>query len=543
MKKSMSKKLFVLLLIVILLSQAALTVYFGTQKSGYHIDEIFSLLLSNHDCSVWMSAPYEDNNWIFSDAFFDALTTPNAEDRFQYAQVYASNANDVHPPMYYFLLHTVFSILPNALQGIGIKWAGIAINLLFAMGNTLLVAALTYKLSQQKAYPALIAAAFYALNPATMSQTLLIRMYMMLTFFVLLVMLLHIYMLDVTPPLRFGLFLFYTTLACFMGFLTQYYFILFIAFLSAFYFVVLLVQKRGKHAATYAVTLIGTLVATYLFYPAWFAHIFLDYRGTEIQNNFATENLFTRLHYCFNNLNSTLLNNSALLLVFLFIALIIGAVVLRLRAKKRLWTQRPIQSISLPLYMLLFATFGYFIILSKITLLAGESTSRYFYPIYPFILILIILALDALLKAFPITIWLRCAVLCVAIFCINAGGYTKGQPFYRYTEQAQLLEFAQAEHFTPVIVAHYDTGYFNSLLNQFMQYEKLYFYPALHPEKITDDRLLSYDRVLLYSEIPHPDFGCDTQQVIDTILEECPLLDNAEFLANCNGLFELYLLT
>lgn len=200
MKKSMSKKLFVLLLIVILLSQAALTVYFGTQKSGYHIDEIFSLLLSNHDCSVWMSAPYEDNNWIFSDAFFDAITTPNAEDRFQYAQVYASNANDVHPPMYYFLLHTVFSILPNALQGIGIKWAGIAINLLFAMGNTLLVAALTYKLSQQKAYPALIAAAFYALNPATMSQTLLIRMYMMLTFFVLLVMLLHIYMLDVTPP-------------------------------------------------------------------------------------------------------------------------------------------------------------------------------------------------------------------------------------------------------------------------------------------------------------------------------------------------------
>lgn len=306
---------------------------------------------------------------------------------------------------------------------------------------------------------------------------------------------------------------------------------------------VLLVQKRGKHAAAYAATLIGTLGATYLFYPAWFAHIFLDYRGAEIQSNFATENLFTRLHYCFNNLNSTLLNNSALPLALIFIVLIISAVVLRLRAKKQLSAQNSIQSIPLPLYMLLFATLGYFIILSKITLLAGESTSRYFYPIYPFVLILIILALDALLKAFPIAMWLRCAVLCVSILCIDAGGYTKGQPFYRYTEQAQLLEFAQAEHFTPVIVAHYDTGYFNSLLNQFMQYEKLYFYPALHPEEITDERLLSYDRVLLYSEIPHPDFGCDTQQVIDTILEECPLLDNAEFLANCNGLFELYLLT
>lgn len=542
MKKSMSKKLFVLLLMVIIISQAALTVYFGAQKSGYHMDEMFSLLLSNHDCSVWMSAPYEDNNWTFSDAFFHALTTPDTEDRFQYAQVYASNANDVHPPMYYFLLHTVFSILPNALQGIGIKWAGIGINLLFAIGNTLLVAALTYKLSQRKAYPALIAAAFYALNPATMSQTLLIRMYMMLTFFILLVTLLHVHMLG-DRPLRFGLFLFYTALACFMGFMTQYYFIIFMAFLSAFYFVVLLVQKRGKHAAAYAAALIATLGATYLFYPAWFAHIFLDYRGTEIQSNFATENLFTRLHYCFNNLNSTLLNNSALPLTLIFIALIIGAVVLRFRVKKQSPAQHPIQPVPLPLYMLSFATLGYFIILSKITLLAGESTSRYFYPIYPFILILIILALDALLTAFPIAMWLRCTVLCVSILCIDAGGYTKGQPFYRYTEQAQLSEFAQAEHSTPVIVAHYDTGYFNSLLNQFMQYEKLYFYPALHPAKITDERLLSYDRVLLYSEIPHPDFGCDTQQVIDTILEECPLLDQAEFLANCNGLFELYLLT
>ena len=48
-------------------------------------------------------------------------------ERFDYATVYYNQTQDVHPPLYYFFLHTVCSLFPRSFT----KWTGIGLNFVF----------------------------------------------------------------------------------------------------------------------------------------------------------------------------------------------------------------------------------------------------------------------------------------------------------------------------------------------------------------------------------------------------------------------------
>ena len=169
-------------LAAVLMISLIMLIYYGNQKEGYHVDEVYSYGLANseylpfmhfgqHDYNVkeWMaeygageslgqlfsnlardfrilkecgfqlkeSVIYQDyltaqansadtrtTAWVPGQAYMDYVTA-SANSTFNYASVYYNQRGDVHPPLYYMLLHTICSVF----QGRFSKWFGLGLNI------------------------------------------------------------------------------------------------------------------------------------------------------------------------------------------------------------------------------------------------------------------------------------------------------------------------------------------------------------------------------------------------------------------------------
>ncbi|MDF2567934.1 MAG: hypothetical protein K0R90_1390, partial [Oscillospiraceae bacterium] len=111
------KEFFIAVFVLMLIMQVACMIYFGTIKQGYHIDEVYSYGLSN---SYYKPFPTDRNKWLDNSYFNDYLEV-GKNDKFKYDSVYYNQGEDVHPPLFYFALHTISSFTPNSFS----KWQGI----------------------------------------------------------------------------------------------------------------------------------------------------------------------------------------------------------------------------------------------------------------------------------------------------------------------------------------------------------------------------------------------------------------------------------
>lgn len=186
MHRGIRDKISSCILIFIVLCSLFSMLYFGYNKSGYHVDEIYSYGLANseylpfmhfgeHDYDVkdWMieygagesfrqlfhnlvndfkiikeydfifydSPIYQDyliaqansvdtktTTWVSGEDYLYYVAV-SPENTFNYASVYYNQRGDVHPPLFYILLHTVCSVF----QGSFSKWFGLGINILFML--------------------------------------------------------------------------------------------------------------------------------------------------------------------------------------------------------------------------------------------------------------------------------------------------------------------------------------------------------------------------------------------------------------------------
>ena len=169
-----------LLLTITIIAICLVMLFFISQKEGYHPDEIFSYgsSNSNYENIFWSyreKTPmhllieekiFKDGNifdWIGrikyyfvdhteeKDAFINAKiseekmiwrTAEEAEDyvkaknnRFNYMSVYYNQIQDVHPPLFYMIVHTVSSIFYNTFS----KYLIFFINIPFFIGTCVLI--------------------------------------------------------------------------------------------------------------------------------------------------------------------------------------------------------------------------------------------------------------------------------------------------------------------------------------------------------------------------------------------------------------------
>ena len=255
------ERFFVWLLAVMALS-VGVVLFLGMNKKGYFIDELYSYGLANgahtdiEDYGIYgRRIDLEEEN-----PFLSYLTVDPGE-AYTYGRVYKNQIEDVHPPLYYVLLHTVCSLFfPRAVLS---KWQGIFLNIVFLLIILFLLYKIGEEMFQNKGF-SMALCGLYGVSAAALGMTLYIRMYALLTALSLAYFYLHLLLhrYGAKKKLFLG-----GALLLYFGLLTQYHFLLFAFFTSAFYSLFLWKRKAFKDWFIYGAISAAALFAAYWTFP------------------------------------------------------------------------------------------------------------------------------------------------------------------------------------------------------------------------------------------------------------------------------------
>ena len=286
-------------IIGIIIFQVGFMILLGAvYKRGMFLDEYYSFGLAN---SYYNPFFYLSNNWLsnwHSADFFKDYLNVTPDNRFAYGSVIFNQSQDVHPPIYYLILHTLCSIFTGSHS----KWIGISINIVFFIIAQMILYKIMKKLTNYVV--ATVACAIFGFSLGAANMVLFIRMYMLFTTEVLLYLYLHMKLLeridgstneknDVKNQIYIYGSLFLTI---YIGALTHYYFIVYAFFISAVFFLIVILKKLYKKALIYAGSIFAGLILAALSFPHMKSHILSGDRGTQaIGNAFNVRNWFIRI--------------------------------------------------------------------------------------------------------------------------------------------------------------------------------------------------------------------------------------------------------
>ena len=509
-----SKKIFFIGMTLLLCLQIIVLFYYGSRKAGYHEDELYSYYSSNKTAGLFVN----DREWTIGESFRNELVVLPGE-QFRYGVVKQMQSWDVHPPFYYYLLHTVCSLTP----GIFSKWQGISVNLLGFVISFILLAYAAYltavypismqpELSDSEKQPyrkrgyvlAGTVCGMWGFGAAVVSGVMFIRMYQWLTVFVLLCLCLHLRALvRKRENWKFYLLLAVTV---FLGFLTQYYYIIFHFFLGAGFCLYLLKEKKWKSLGTYVGTCAAAFGAALVYYPSALSHIFRGYRGTEAVGEFANaSNTLERLQFFIGLFDKYMMGGGLALWLLLICLIAMTNRFLQKRAKRSGREQKRERILILPVGLLLFTAAGYFFTVAKTALLLGETSNRYELPIYGVLVLLLVYSLYMVQKEIEqgnaetaeriaaLTasgnlsqeeirkryvpdkkITGKVAVLVVVLIAVL--NLTGNKVFFLYPEEAKVQEFVHQNETMPVIVLYNEASETHIwwLLDELSEYENIY---------------------------------------------------------------------
>lgn len=155
-----------------------LTALIATQKTRlWELDEVFSYGLSNY-AGEGIIMPIQDGvTYAPTTELFRTYMTVDEKNAFRYDIVWQNQRDDVHPPLYYALLHTVCSFFPGQYS----KWLAASINIVFALGVLYMTRKLLFLLTKDERLTFLASLAFI-FSAEILSMTTFFRMYIMAMF-------------------------------------------------------------------------------------------------------------------------------------------------------------------------------------------------------------------------------------------------------------------------------------------------------------------------------------------------------------------------
>lgn len=265
---------FTVLLVIIIAELLWTASVFCLKKDNFHSDEIWSYGLSNSfyqpfvyaEAGVYIDDITEDdyanfNHWVSGSVMHDYITVQRGE-AFSYCAVYDNQTLDHHPPLYYFLLHTVCSFFPDVFS----PYFAFVLNCIFLVFTQIFLFRLSKRVFRSEFY-ALLVCAFYALGTGSLSTFIFLRQYSLLTMLTVM----HLdysaafcYEKASNPEKR----LLPIALTAFAAFLTHYYAIVFIGVLTACICVWRLCRKQYRQMLSYGGTLLLVLLLFFAVYPA-----------------------------------------------------------------------------------------------------------------------------------------------------------------------------------------------------------------------------------------------------------------------------------
>ena len=241
---------------------------FCMRKQGLFIDEIYTYGLSNS-----YHAPYltDVKGGILTDRIFtceeiDAYLSVSREDAFAFGSVYRNLEQDVHPPLYYWIFHFVSSLFPGSSS----KWIGLGINAFFFFLTDVILYALAMELYGSLDVACAVTA-LYGLSVLGLSTVTMIRMYMLLTFFTVLLAFTIARLMHTQKKARYYCLL---LLSLFGGMMTQYYFVFYAFFLCAVYDLYTLIRKDYRTFFRFSFVALAGVGLMVIAFPASLHQVF-----------------------------------------------------------------------------------------------------------------------------------------------------------------------------------------------------------------------------------------------------------------------------
>lgn len=514
--------------LALLTIQLALLLYYGGRKSGFHEDEFYSYYSTNKTAGLFVN----DRKWMERDEYRNDFVVLEGE-RFRYGIVKQMQSWDVHPPFYYYILHTFCSLVPGVFD----KWLGIAVNLLAYVPCFFLLAGTVYLCAEEAPVPgggrgsgraaflAFAVCAAWGFSAAVISGVMFIRMYQWLTLFVLLCAYLHVRAIG---RQEFGVrFLLPLIPTVFLGFMTQYYYIIFHFFMGAGMCFLFLKKRRIKELLLYGVSCGVGLLLAILYYPSSLSHIFRGYRGTEAVSEFGNAaNTVERLRFFAGLFNDYVMNGTLALWLLLLCLLWVTAGYMRKRmgtaflkagggsadlAEAGNSEEERRKGNKKAVGLLLFACAGYFFTVSKTALLLGETSNRYQLPVYG---LLIFLLLYFFCKP-VISLWERITagaggsgkaawgagfLLLFLLLASDVLSLMDGKVFFLYEEERPIMEYVKKNADVPVVVFYNEASPDNvwRLSDELMEFPEIYLASQGNPDLIADEKICGSDRLLVY---------------------------------------------
>lgn len=522
----------------LLLGQLLLTVYFGARKEGYHEDEYYTYYSTNRTAGLIVP----DREWVERDTYRQEFIV-GEEEGFQYGLVKQVQSWDVHPPLYYFLIHTVSSLFPGVFS----KWIGLSVNMVGFAVSFLLLAWLSYMATGKNKGLTCLITAVNGFNAGIISGVMFIRMYEWLTVFILLCACLHV---RAVLKENKGKATFYLPLMAtvYLGFLTQYYYIIFHFFIgTGFCLWLLLKKKRIRECLEYgAVCAVGLLLAI-CSYPASLSHIFRGYRGTGAVTEFMdVKNTGERLQFFFRLMNDYLLDGWFFPLMGLLLLLALLMVCLRYRSqgKKTEAGTKYAETVNPIVWgMLLLGCLGYFFTISKTALLLFETSNRYQLPVYGIWLLLLIGGLyfagRGCLNCLGAGKKLKAAaflMLCLLFVSVDISELASGKVLFLYEEEARLIELAKENKETPVVVFYHETTPYHVwwCSAELLEHDRVYFMSEENRTPVTDQTIQNADKLLVYVA------EGEEEEMLALLLESNPKLTDYRQVGE-KSLFSVYL--
>ena len=512
-----------ILIILLLFIETAVLIFFGFQKKGMHFDEFFSYFNTNNS----YGREAYDRSWVSSENIKkDFYVLPG--EQFNYSRVVELQSYDVHPPVYYLLLHTVCSFMVGTYS----MWQGIGLNIFFSLILTVFLFLIINRFTGND-YVSALFVLMIILCPGVISNVMFIRMYSLMTLFMILQVYIHILMEEFKSYKEIPLYLMIlSALITYLGFLTHYFYLVFLFFLEAAFIIPHLknFKEEIRPLIKYCILIAFSGILGVISYPACLGQVNSGYRGVEVRGYMTdVSDIGMRLKFFGGLINTFVFNNTAYFILLLICLLLITAYYKRSRAKMTGESNKSGSSndIGLLIRCLIIPVLGYFLISAKGSLIGDEAMMRYQLPIYS-----LILAITAIL-IYKLIFYLsndnkRILTVFILIFGVfyifmDIVSLKSGKVYYRYPENENRIEIcASNSDKTCIYIFNSENNkYFLwSDADQLWQFDDVYFADINNPETIMDSRINDSEELIVF--ISKLDEREDFNEYIDLIKRSDP---------------------
>lgn len=381
--KQKFKLTIILAFIAVIIIQCGFIIYQDCKKDGYFIDEIYSYGLSNSSDKHFLNKDnMMHNKWSDKEYFSEYLSVQEGQ-RFNYKSVYSNQVADVHPPLYYALLHTVCSFFPNSFN----KWLGESLNIIIFVVTQIflfLLAAQVFKKNYILSFSTIL---LYGGTLLAINNVTYIRMYMLLAMFAVLSYYFHYKAYVENKVLnKLPILMIVTYLGC----LTQYYFLILSFFIALCYCIALLYKKQIKNCLIYGTGMLVSVLAFYFTFPAVIEHLFGGRKvgNTTLENAKNIGALINNIIDYVKKAFTDIAENFAKELIIVFILIFVVAVVFCFVNKDKFkeWLKNSVAD--------WFIIISFVLTFAVISLVAYSTYPRYLYYIYPILALLIVMFLN-----------------------------------------------------------------------------------------------------------------------------------------------------